>query len=40
MEVQSTFLDKLSSEIRLSIYSHVFGLSLVIKPSSSDLPSE
>jgi len=36
MEVQSTFLDKLSSEIRLSIYSHVFGLSLVIKPSSSD----
>jgi hypothetical protein len=36
MEVQSAFLNKLSPEIRLSIYSHVFGPSLVIKPSSSD----
>jgi hypothetical protein len=34
MEPQSAFLDKLSPEIRLFIYSHVFGL--VIKPSSSD----
>jgi hypothetical protein len=36
MEAQSTFLERLSPEIRLSIYSHVFGTSSVIKPSSSD----
>lgn len=36
MESQCPFLDKLSPEIRISIYSHVFGPSLVIKPSSSD----
>jgi hypothetical protein len=36
MEAQSTFLEKLSPETRLSIYSHVFGTSLVVKPSSSD----
>jgi hypothetical protein len=36
MEAQSAFLEKLSPETRLSIYSHVFGPSLVIKPSGSD----
>ena len=36
MEAQSTFLKKLSPKTRLSTYSHVFGTSLVVKPSSSD----
>jgi hypothetical protein len=36
MEAKSSFLEKLSPETRLSIYSHVFGPSLAIKPSSSD----
>jgi hypothetical protein len=36
MEPQSAFLDKLPPETRLSVYSYVFGSSLVIKPSSSD----
>jgi len=36
MEAQSTFLDRLSPETRISIYSHVFGTSLVVKPSSSE----
>ena len=32
----SFFLDKLSPELRLRVYSHVFGSSRVIKPSASD----
>ena len=36
MKSQGFFLEKLSPEVRLSIYSYVLGPSLVTKPSSSD----